>query len=159
LNKRALVDQIIAVLGASLEQYEHSAREAHAGATDEQNKAENKYDTRGLEASYLARGQAQQALEMIQAKQWYEVLKVRDFGADEAIDLGAVLELERDRVKTVYLVGAFAGGTEVVCEGREVLVITPISPMGRVVMGRRKGEAVEVAIGGKREKYRVARVG
>ena len=146
------------VLGASLEQYERSARAAHAGATDEQNKAEGKYDTRGLEASYLARGQAQQALEMIQAKQWYESLKPREFAAGEAIEIGAVVEVERGRERTVYFVGAFAGGTEVICEGIEVVVITPVSPMGRVVMGRRQGEVAEVLIGGKKEKYRVVGV-
>ncbi len=154
LNKRALVDQIIAALGAALGEYERSAKEAQAGATDEQNKAENKYDTRGLEASYLARGQAQQALEMIAAKQRYETMALRDFAEGEASDVGAVVELERDGERTMYFIGAYAGGTEVVCEGREVVVITPVSPMGKVMMGRTKGDVVEVG----KTKYRVAGV-
>ena len=32
----------------------------HADASDEQNKAEDKYDTRGLETAYLASSQARQ---------------------------------------------------------------------------------------------------
>jgi transcription elongation GreA/GreB family factor len=95
---------------------------------------------------------------MIQAKQWYESLKPRDFAEGEAIEIGAVVEVERGRERTVYFVGAFAGGTEVVCEGIEVVVITPVSPMGRVVMGRRQGEVAEVSLGGKKEKYRLVRV-
>jgi transcription elongation GreA/GreB family factor len=154
LNKRALVDGIIAVLGASLEHYEHSARAAHAGATDEQNKPEGKYDTRGLEASYLARGQAQQALDMIQAKQRYETMVLREFGAGEAIEAGAIVELEREGEKTIYFVGAYAGGTEVMCEGREVMVITPVSPLGREMVGKKRGSVVTVG----KLKYRVGSV-
>jgi len=67
LNKRAIVQKIIALLVAELEGYNRSARAAHAEATDEQCKAENKYDTPGLEASYLARGQSRQAAEVMQS--------------------------------------------------------------------------------------------
>ena len=69
LNKRIIVDKIIATLAAELEGYARSARAALEGATDEQNKAENKYDTRGLEASYLARGQSAQATEVTAVNQ------------------------------------------------------------------------------------------
>lgn len=44
----------------------------HAAWAGEQNKAENKYDTRALEAGYLARGQSHQAVEVMQAMQRYE---------------------------------------------------------------------------------------
>src|SRR5689334_15606079 len=63
LNKLRLIEEIITALEAELANYARSARAAHAEATDEQSKAENKYDTRGLEASYLARGQSRQAAE------------------------------------------------------------------------------------------------
>ena len=43
-------------------------------ATDEQSKAENKYDTRGLEASYLARGQSRQARETEAALEQFAAL-------------------------------------------------------------------------------------
>ena len=57
-NKALLHQKILARLAADQELLLQSARAAHAEATDEQNKAENKYDTRALEASYLAQGQA-----------------------------------------------------------------------------------------------------
>jgi hypothetical protein len=64
VNKQFLIQKVLAALAAELSGYERSARAAHAEATDEQSKAENKYDTRGLEASYLARGQSRQAAEV-----------------------------------------------------------------------------------------------
>ena len=95
VDKRALIEQIVASLAGELEGYERSARSAHAEATDEQSKAENKYDTRGLEASYLARGQSRQAAETASALREYQALRAREFGKDEAIDLGAIVTLSR----------------------------------------------------------------
>lgn len=48
------------------------ARTAHAEATHEESRPEDKYDTRGLEAAYLASGQAKQAAEAKRAIAQYE---------------------------------------------------------------------------------------
>jgi transcription elongation GreA/GreB family factor len=158
LNKRVIIEQILAALTAELEGYTRSAQAAHAEATDEQSKAENKYDTRGLEASYLAQGQSRQAAEIVQAMQRYESLAVRPFAPEEAIAPGAVVELERAGERTVYFMGPSAGGTEIECEGRTVLVITANSPLGQQLMGRKRGESVQINAGGASASYRVAGV-
>jgi len=158
LNKHTIVEKIIAALGASLEVCLRSVRDAHAGATDEQNKAENKYDTRGLEAGYLARGQSRQATEVMQALQRYEALVVRPFAAHEAIDVGAVVELERGGERTIYFVGPLAGGAEFDGEGGSVQVITPQSPLGRQLVGHRQGERLQIKIGGASASYRIVAV-
>lgn len=158
MNKHSIVRKIIAALSASLEIYTRSAREAHAGATDEQNKAENKYDTRGLEAGYLARGQSRQAAEVMQAIQRYESLPLRQFSTQEPIGLGALVELEREGERTVYFVGPLAGGVEMDCEGQSVQVITPHSPMGQQLVGHKQGERLKIQIGRTSESYRIVAV-
>jgi transcription elongation GreA/GreB family factor len=159
LNKRDLVEKIIAVLAAELEGYMRSARAAHAESTDEQSKAENKYDTRGLEAAYLAKGQSRQAAEVAQAIQQFEALPMREFTPGEPIDLGAVVELEAKGEQTVYFVGPRAGGTEIHCEGKTVLVITPQSPLGQQLVGRKEGERLQLNVGGSTVSCRIAAVG
>ena len=158
MNKDAIVREIIAALAAELEVCARSARDAHAYATDEQCKAENKYDTRGLESSYLAHGQARQAAEVLHAMHQYEALAVRQFAAQEPVHVGALVELERKGERVAYFIGPGAGGTEIVCEGRPVLVITPQSPMGRQLVGRVRGENLEIKVGGASDRYRVAAV-
>lgn len=158
MNKHSIVEKIIAALAASLEIYTRSVREAHAGATDEQSKAENKYDTRGLEAGYLARGQSHQVAEVMQAMQRYEALPLREFATQDPIDLGAVVELEREGEHTFYFIGPLAGGIEVVCEGQSVQVITPQSPMGRQLVGHRQGEQLKIQIGRASDSYRIVAV-
>jgi hypothetical protein len=158
MNKLALIQKIIAQLADELESYERSARASQAEATDEQSQPENKYDTRGLEAAYLAHGQSRQAAETEEAIAKYHALPLRDFGAVDAIDLSALVELDRDGETTRYFVGPQAGGMEIRHGGKPVLVITPQSPLGRQLMGAMAGDLLKIEIGGTRSDYRVAAV-
>jgi hypothetical protein len=142
VDKATLVEQIIAALQTELANYARSARSAHAEATDEQSRAENKYDTRGLEASYLARGQSRQATEVAQAIEAYGALSLRSFARAESADVGALVTLEGEDGRMIYFIGPGAGGTEVACDGESVTVITPQSPIGRTLVGLKAGEAV-----------------
>src|SRR5580698_1241611 len=105
MNKRALVKKITARLADELETYFRAAQFSRAEATHESSKAENKYDTRGLEASYLARGQSKQAAEIKSAIAAFEELPAKKFGADDAIDLGALVELEHGGERSFYFIG------------------------------------------------------
>ena len=157
MNKRDLLARIIAKLAGELDQITNAALATHAEATDEENKAEDKYDTRGLEASYLAHGQSKAAEEAAQAVAQFQALPVRDFGAGEPISLGALVRLDGPG-GSHYFIGPRAGGTEINTGGDPVLVITPQSPLGRQLMGRKQGDSLQLDLGGKRSEYRVSSV-
>ena len=158
MNKRALIKKIIARLTEELEVYFRAAQASRAEATHEQSKAENKYDTRGLEASYLAHGQSRQAAEIQAAIAAFEKLDARTFKAGEPIDIGAFVELELNGEKTSYFIGPRAGGTEVLHEKREVLVITPHSPLGEQLVGRKQGDVLKLKLAGAQNQYVVTAV-
>src|SRR5437867_6426768 len=113
MNKRALIQKIVAKLTSELKNYFRAAQASRAEATHEQSKAENKYDTRGLEASYLARGQSKQAAELEAAIAEFEKLGVSQFAAGEGIGVGALVELEIAEERSLYFIGPRAGGMEV----------------------------------------------
>ena len=158
MNKRTLIKKIIARLTVELEVYFRAAQASRAEATHEQSKAENKYDTRGLEASYLARGQSRQAAEIQDAIAAFEKLDARKFGAGAPIDVGAFVELEFDGEKAAYFIGPRAGGTEVRHQKREILVITPQSPLGEQLMGRKLGDVLKLKLAGAQNQYHVTAV-
>jgi len=158
MNKRALIRKIVARLADELEVYFRAARASRAEATHEQSKAENKYDTRGLEASYLARGQSRQAAEIQDAIAAFEKLDARRFGPGEPIDVGAFVELELAGEKSACFIGPRAGGTEVLHEKHEVLVITPQSPLGEQLMGRKQGDVLKLKLADAQNQYRVTAV-
>ena len=149
---------IIAQLLGELNNYAKAARAAHAEATHEQSKAESKYDTRGLEASYLARGQSRQAAELEQAIAKLRKLPLKEFGDGEPADIGALVELHAGKERAFYFLLPSAGGTEVSSNGNDFLVITPESPLGTQIMSRKKGDRFQLEIAGTRSEYRVASV-
>lgn len=155
MNKANLLTQIVARLSESLGVLEKAARASHAEATHESSKAENKYDTRGLEAAYLAGGQARQAKEILESIELYRALALRDFAPDDPIDVTALVELEADGMAATYFIGPKNGGLEVEFEGREVTVITPQSPLGQHLMGKKTGHRWTARLGGAKVDYRI----
>jgi transcription elongation GreA/GreB family factor len=111
-----------------------------------------------LEASYLARGQSRQAAEIGNAIAEFQALHLRDFKADDPIDVGAFVELNGKREKSYYFIGPRAGGTEIVHDGKEIMVITPQSPLGQQLVGKKKGARITLQIPGASDSLHVAHV-
>jgi hypothetical protein len=155
MPKQAFHALIVARLQSELDMLTRAAMATHAEATDEENKAEDKYDTRGLEASYLAHGQSKAAEETALALSQFQALTLRDFAAHEPISLGALVSLDDG---SRYFVGPRAGGTEIEADGVTVLVITPQSPLGHELVGKRQGDQVTLTLGGKRNQLRITSV-
>lgn len=147
MNKQAVIDQILAVLTAELAALTRAAQGSFAAATDPDSKAENKYDTRTLEASYVARGQAQRVAELQEAVQAFGSLTGNELEPGSAIMLGTLVSLATSNEVTHYLIGPFAGGTEIVHAGQEVVVITPASALGQKLIGKRSGETITLRPG------------
>ncbi len=158
MNKTQILKQIIASLGESLELLDKAARASHAEATHESSKAESKYDTRGLEAAYLAGGQARQAKEIMDSIELYRSLSVKNFAAGEKIDLTALVELEADGAQSTFFIGPKNGGLEVTLKGKEITVITPQSPLGQNLMGKKAGQRWSAKVGGSTLKYHIVSV-
>ena len=125
--KERLLATIRAELRSRFDRLTRAAREAHAAATDPGSKAESKYDTRSLEASYLAAGQARQVEEL----------------AEDAIDAGALVEVELDGESSWFLLAPAAGGVEIGWEGRDITLLTPSSALYRRLVGMRVGDSAE----------------
>ncbi|HXD01519.1 MAG TPA: transcription elongation factor GreAB [Verrucomicrobiae bacterium] len=158
MNKDELVKKIIASLTESLEVLDKAARASHAEATHESSKAENKYDTRGLEAAYLAGAQAKQAREILDSIARYEALSIRNFAPGEPIDLTALVELEMDGTDSTYFIGPKNGGLEINHDRREIMVITPQSPLGQNLTGRKSGDRWTTKLNGITVKYHLVSV-
>jgi transcription elongation GreA/GreB family factor len=155
LSKRPLLKRIIAELTRSLGVLEKAARASHEEATHESSRAESKYDTRGLEAAYLAGGQARQTKEILDAIALYESLTLKKFAAGDPIDLTALVELEVDGVRSRFFIGPKSGGLEIEHQGEEIIVITPQSPLGQNLIGKKAGQRWTARLGGSIVKYNI----
>ncbi len=141
--KSQLLEHIRAELRARLERLSKAACEAHAAATDPGSKAEGKYDTRSLEASYLAVGQARQVDELAASVRIFETLSLPDFEMNGEIDAGALVEADLNGETTYFLLVPASGGTVIAHGGREITLLTPESALYRKLLGMRAGESLD----------------
>jgi len=132
-----------------------SAEEAHVAATHEESAAEDKYDTRGLEASYLAGGQKRRATELELIIEGLKSLRVKEFTSSDAIQLTALVEVNLNDKRMLFFISNKGGGTSLVVEGKNVQVVTPESRLGKELLGKRVGEVVEVKIPNNSMEYEI----
>lgn len=142
MNKSTLRDAILEKLRGELAQQTAAAQLARDEAISEESRPENKYDTHSQEAAYLAEGQARLAREIADNMAQYSALPMPPFSSDAAIALGAIVELRGAKASTWYFVGPRGGGIAVAVDGREVMVVTPQSPLGRQLLGKHVGDEV-----------------
>jgi hypothetical protein len=140
--KNQLLEKIRAELRAQLDRISKAACEAHAAATDPGSKAEGKYDTRSLEASYLADGQARQVDELAAFVRVFESLSLQEFADDAEIDAGALVAVELNGERANFLLVPAAGGLAIEHEGAEITLLTPDSRLYRGLLGMRAGESM-----------------
>jgi transcription elongation GreA/GreB family factor len=147
VSKDQLKEELLRVVAADLAAGERAWRSAHEGATHQEAKPENDKDTRALEASYLARGQAARVEELRAGLTDLQGMALADFDAASPVRLGAVVETEEDDQRTTYWIAPQGGGARLA--GGSVQVVTPKSPLGRGLLGAKAGDECEVTLAGK----------
>lgn len=145
LSKDALKQELVGLVAADLETAERAQQAAREGATHEEAKPENDKDTRALEQSYVARGQAKRVEELRADLLLVQAMVVKPLAEGARVVLGALVELDENGASSKVFVAPARGGTTLA--GGAVQVVTPSSPLGRALLGKAAGEdcAVRVA--------------
>ncbi len=162
MDKQGLVAQLRARLQEALlvaeRARDEAAEEARAGATP----AEKREDARvALEWSSLAEGHARRAAQVRSELETLATFTPRPLPRGAAVSLGALVEVEdEERGVTCFLAPAGAG-EELTGPGGDgfFTVVTPASPLGRAVMGRRVGDVVDARIAGERREWTITWIG
>jgi transcription elongation GreA/GreB family factor len=141
MDKFLLQQQVLERLAEDLLQTEQAARAAHESATHEENIAENKYDTLGLEAAYLATGQARRAEAIRQAIGHWRQFRPHPYDASKGIQLGALVCLVDSGGRQQHLfLGPDGGSMKLVSGDRLVQVISSAAPLCRAMLGKCEGD-------------------
>lgn len=142
--KAELKDQLLRCLQREHETLSHAQRATHEGATHEEARPENDKDTRALEQSYLARGQAARVAQLERDLTLLQALALRSFEPGSTITVGALVCVEdAGTSQWLFLVPAGAGESLLVGE-LHVKTVTPHSPLGRALAGSVEGDELEV---------------
>ncbi len=155
MNKKNLVQHLAEKIAEELKAITQAALATYDIATHEDNKPENKYDTRGLEASYLAGAQAQRVSEMKEVLAIFQNLPIQHFNLSSRIGLTALVEVLLNDKASFVLIMPKGGGQSAIFEGQTVQVITPESPLGQALLNRSVGDWVDVVLGPQRKEYKI----
>ena len=140
MNKKEVLQQLIAKVTQHLQAALSAAQSTYDEATHEDNKAENKYDTRSLEASYLAGAQAERVKDLKDTLSYISQLHLKNFTEDDPIALTALITLASESKKSWIFLLAKGGGQSFIFQNLIIQVVTPESPMGKMLIGKNRDD-------------------
>ncbi len=149
MKKKDIIAAFILRLEEDLEQSKEAARATYEAATHEESKPENEYDTRGLEASYLAGAQAKRASEIDEVLVLFKTLSFKEFGPKDTIQATALVNIDLDGKKSTVLVMPKGGGVHLELDAQTIQIVTPSSSLGEALIGLKVGETAEFEVGKK----------
>lgn len=147
MNKELFYTRLLETLREEAKHAVDASKDAAEYATNEESRAESKWDTQGLEASYLAAGQAGQARQWADAVEELQSEREDLMRPVERVALGALFRCGFDAEEEYYFFAGVAGGHVVAVDGVEVTVITPQSALAHRLLGLRVGESFELPNG------------
>lgn len=157
-DKHQVLAAVLAKMSELAEHMTAIAESTRKGATHAEAKPENDKDTRALEQSYLARGQAMRVEELIEQREQLRFMPLPGYGEDDPLGAGALLALESDHGTRVVFLAPHGGGIEVTVGGCTLQVITPQSALGALVLGRSLGDDVTLRVRNEAREYVIAAV-
>ncbi|MFK7927471.1 MAG: GreA/GreB family elongation factor [Myxococcota bacterium] len=147
-KRQAVLDALIAHYTGALGSVQAMAKLASDEATSDETRSEGKYDTRGTEASYLARGQAERVAGLQVALHAARSVDPQD-RPDASIGEGRLVRtLDDEDTERVLFILSAGGGATLSVRGVSVGVVSAASPWGRSLLGNGVGDDVEVRIRG-----------
>lgn len=140
-------DQILDILRKDLteeiKKLEAIATHSHAAATNAELKAENKYDTQGIEAGYLAGAHFKRLASL--REDFARLGAFRPTGGDsKKVTLGSIVTLKSEHGSEDYFISPVVGRASVIVSGATIKVISNVSPLGQELMGLERGESFEI---------------
>lgn len=161
MNKRSLVEQLAVRIRQAAAVAQRAGEEAASEARDGATPAEKREDARvALEQQSLAKGQMQRADKARAELAALEAFRPSGLAPGAKICVGALVEVEDGEEGRTFFLAPVGAGVELTGDGGDgfLSVVTPASPVGRAVLGRRVGDTVEVDVRGDVREWRITYV-
>lgn len=163
MDKRFLVEQLTDKLRRSAEVARKAGQAAAEEARDGATSSEKRENARvSQEYGSLARGQSERAGRALLEISTLEAFRPGPLPKGGRIALGAIVEVEEEEGpgRTFFLAPVGAGVELTGPDGDGFLsVVTPLSPIGKAVLGRRVGESVDVTVAGEAREWTITFAG
>ena len=147
MDKAQFFNRLIETLREECMHAVQASKDAAEYATNEESRSESKWDTQGLEASYLAAGQAGQAKQWADSVQELQSEREEILKSKHSVGLGALFSCDFGDGQEWYFFAGVAGGHVVPMELGDVTVITSHSPLAARLLRLKAGDSFVLANG------------
>lgn len=158
MDKAELLALLAEALQKELNAAQRLAKETADAANHPEARPENDKDTRKIELSYLAAGQASRAKELETGLLWIGQIPAKPFGSADPLQAGALVELDVEGKAQRVLLSPAGGGIKLATSSGEISVVTPSSPLGSGLLGKHVGDSFELVIAGQRREVAIVGV-
>lgn len=155
LNKEQVLKRVIEELEAEVTHATQAAKTAANDATGEESRPENEYDTRALEASYVARGQAKRVAYLKEILHDIKLIPLRYFRNSDKVGITSLVQMQHEAKKLLAFVLPKGGGFFVEVSGEKIQIVTPNTPLGEALLGAEIGEELVIEVGNKEKVYEI----
>ena len=155
MNKKKILEHLIDTLNTELTKSKEAYETAKNLTQEPDFKAESKWDTRSIEAGYLAGAQKKRVDELEMDVKMIEELCEESHKKKKTIGIGSLVDIEFNGQTRKYFIAPTAGGTMVNIDGEIALVISVFSPIGNGVLDLVEGDSFEVEMKGGNREYEV----
>ncbi|MBC8132590.1 MAG: GreA/GreB family elongation factor [Deltaproteobacteria bacterium] len=165
MDKQFLVEQLTSRLRESVSVARKAGQAAEEEARDGATASEKRENARvSMEYSGLARGQKDRANRTIAELATLETFRPpARLPARGPVSIGAIVEVEMEDDETkesqgrTFFLAPVGAGIELTGPGGDgfLSVVTPISPVGKAVLGKRLGDTIEVIVEGEPREWTI----
>ncbi len=139
-DKEKIFQLILNQLESEYKQVEKIANDSKKDATDSDTKQESKYDTRRIEASYLAGAQLKRLKELEIDFKILKSFKLESFKINYEVNIGALISLN----SKLYFISPLNKGLNIKYKETQINVISRSAPISNECIGLTKGDIFEV---------------
>ena len=163
MDKKVLVDQLVRQLEvsarAALASRDAVAKEAQDGATPDEKREDARAAHQMQSLGKAQQGRAQKAMAEANVLATFRPTRL---DASARIGLGAIVEIEdcESGEGRTFFIAPVGAGTQLTGPGGDghLSVVTPASPIGRAVIGKKAGESVDVTVEGDCREWQITYV-
>lgn len=151
MDKKFLVEQLTEKLRESAQVARKAGQAAADEARDGATSAEKRENARvSQEYAGLARGQSARAERVRAEISTLETFRPGPLPKGARIAVGAIVEVEDEGLGRTFFLAPVGAGVELTGPGGDgfLSVVTPVSPVGKAVLGRKVGDTIEVTVQG-----------
>lgn len=153
MNKKKILENLQKRIQDELEKATSAYKTTHNHATNEELKSDGKYDTRAIEAGYLAGAQKKRVEEL--KKELKLLREIDPSSSHESVCIGSIVTLTLNNIEKKYFISCTTGGSLIDIEGEHYLVVSAYSPLCSAMVGLQTGDTFEVEVGDDIREYTI----